>query len=427
MNAREVALKAIYDIDINGTYTNAALLKALENGELNAQDKAFVTELIYGVVANKSAVDYIVSKYSKLKLKKLSPWVLNILRMGIYQIYYMDRIPVSAACNESVKLANRYAHRAASGFVNGVLRAFSKDAENFEFPVDGDAAENLSLKYSYPVWLTQKLVDEYGEEVCRKFFEENTKAHGVFVRANLLKNSVDELCEILKNEGVVCEKNDVEGCVLVKGKLSIEKSKAYAEGRYSLQNISSQKAVIALNPKAGDTVIDMCAAPGGKSCAAAERMKNQGRVFSFDIYEHKIDLIQKSAKRLGIDIISAEVCDATKKRKELCHTADCVLADVPCSGFGVLHKKPDIKWKRTEADIKELCMMQSEILETAASYVKEGGTLVYSTCTVLPEENRIQTEKFIEKYTEFSIVSEEQILTGIDGESGFYICKMLKG
>lgn len=427
MTAREIALKALYDIEINGTYTNAALNSALSGTELGASDRGLITELIYGVVSNKTAIDFIISKYSKIKIKKMTPWVLSILRMGVFQIYYMDRIPHSAACNEAVKLAKKYSHRAGTGFVNGVLRSFAREVEGFEFPKDKGDAEYLSLRYSYPVWMTENLINEYGTERCRELYEENTKAHGVFLRVNTLKISIDGLIERLKNEGVNCEKTCIEGCLKVNGRLSIDKSPAYKEGLYSLQNISSQMAVAALAPKPGGTVIDMCAAPGGKSCAIAERMENCGKVISCDVFEHKIDLIKKSAKRLGIDIIDARLQDGTVCLQELKNSADCVLADVPCSGLGVLHKKPDIKWRRDKEDIEELCKIQKEILETAATYVKSGGTLVYSTCTILPEENRVQIDEFLKSHSEFKKLSEKQILTGEMGESGFYICKMMRG
>ncbi len=427
MTAREIAIKALYDIEINGTYTNAALNAALSGAELEAHDRGFVTELIYGVVSNKTAIDFIISKYSKIKLKKMTPWVLSILRMGVFQIYYMDKIPHSAACNEAVKLAKKYSHRAGSGFVNGVLRSFAREAEGFEFPKGKNDDEYLSLKYSYPLWMTEKLTAEYGAERCRKLYEENCKAHGAFLRVNTLKNVADELIERLNCEGVKCEKTHIDGCIKVTGRLSIDNSAAYDDGLYSLQNISSQMAVAALAPKSGDTVIDMCAAPGGKSCAIAEKMENCGKVLSFDVYEHKVELIKKSAQRLGIDIIDARLQDATVCLPELENSADCVLADVPCSGLGVIHKKPDIKWRRTEEDIKELCQIQKEILKTAAAYVKSGGTLVYSTCTILPEENRLQIDEFLKQNSEFKKLSEQQILTGEMGESGFYICKMMKG
>lgn len=428
MTAREATLRALYSIEESGAYLNAALKDALSADDFSDMDKGFITELIYGVVGNKSAVDYIISKFSKLKLKKMTPWVLNILRMGVYQIYYMDKIPHSAACNEAVKLARKFSHKAASGFVNGVLRSAAREKEKFSFPSTGDAVVDLSLKYSYPEWITKSLVDEYGEKRTEALYVENMRSHGTAVRVNRLKITAEELVERLSSEGLSAEL--VEGypdALIVRGKLNVEASQAYKEGLYSLQNFSSQKAVLCLDPKPGSTVIDMCAAPGGKSCAIAERMENQGKVLSFDIFEHKVELINKAASRLGIDIICAKAGDSCQFNEELENTADYVLADVPCSGLGVIHKKPDIKWKRNQEDIGELLDIQYKIFENAARYVKSGGVLVYSTCTILPEENRLMTERFLKEHKEFKKEYEEQILTSDLGESGFYICKMLKG
>lgn len=426
MTARECALKALYDIDVNGAYVNAALNSALKGEELSSADKAFVTELIYGIVSNKTALDFIISKFSKIKMKKLSPWVLNILRLGIFQMYYMDKIPHSAACNESVKLANRYSHRSGSGFVNGVLRSFSREAELFEFPVSGDKVADLSLIYSYPQWITQKIADVYGYDVCEELYKENQKAHHVAVRVNTLKTDTEKLINILANEGISAEKvSGLENALIIKSGINIEKSDAYKKGLYSLQNISSQLAVDILEPKPCDTVIDMCAAPGGKTCAAAEKMKNCGKIYAFDIFDHKIDLIRATAARLGIDIIEGKVADSQALQKELIGKADKVIADVPCSGLGVMHKKPDIKWHRKEEDISTLAEIQRNILETASKYVKDGGALMYCTCTILPEENSQNTEWFLREHPEFKKVYEKQILTTELGESGFYICKML--
>ena len=428
MTAREATLRALYSIEESGAYLNAALKEALSADEFSDMDKGFITELIYGVVGNKSAVDYIISRFSKLKLKKMTPWVLNILRMGVYQIYYMDKIPNSAACNEAVKLARKFSHSAASGFVNGVLRSAAREKEKFSFPSTGDAVVDLSLKYSYPEWITKSLVEEYGEKRTEELYEENMRSHGTAVRVNRLKITAEELVERLSAEGLLAEL--VEGYphgLIVRGKLNVEASAAYKKGLYSLQNFSSQKAVLCLDPKPGSTVIDMCAAPGGKSCAIAERMENQGKVLSFDVFEHKVELINKAASRLGIEIVCAKVGDSCQCNEKIVNTADYVLADVPCSGLGVIHKKPDIKWKRKQEDISELLDIQYKILENAGSYLKPGGVLVYSTCTILPEENRLMTERFLKEHKEFKKEYEEQILTSDLGESGFYICKMLKG
>ncbi|MBR5155026.1 MAG: 16S rRNA (cytosine(967)-C(5))-methyltransferase RsmB [Clostridia bacterium] len=428
MTAREVALKALYSIEKSGAYINVALKEALSKGELPVQDKGLVTEIIYGVVSNKSAIDYIIMQFSKIKIKKMTPWVLGILRMGIYQIYYMDKIPHSAACNEAVTLAKKYSHGAGAGFVNGVLRSAARASENFEFPKSGDKVKDLSLEYSYPEWITEKIISEYGEEKCQELFEENRKAHSTTIRVNSLKTNAGELMEVLKNEGLECETVDgLKNTLIVRGKLNVGSSEAYKNGFYSLQNFSSQKAVEVLAPQPSSFVIDMCAAPGGKSCAIAEKMENRGKILSFDIFSHKVELIKKAALRLGIDIIDAKVMDSTVLNEELIQKADYILADVPCSGLGVIHKKPDIKWTRTKEDIVELCKIQEKILDNAAAYVKPGGTLVYSTCTILPEENRLRIKEFLKDNSEFKVVYEEQILTSSLGESGFYICKMVKG
>ncbi len=428
MTAREAALKALYSIEKSGAYINAALKEALSRDGLSDQDKGLITELIYGIITNKSAIDYIIMQFSKIKIKKMTPWILGILRMGIYQIYYMDKIPHSAACNEAVILAKKYSHGAGSGFVNGVLRSAARACGDFKFPESGDIIKDLSLEYSYPEWITKKIVTEYGEKKCRELFDENRNSHGTAIRVNSLKINTEELIEILKNEGLECETVDnLKKTLVVRGKLNIENSEAYQKGFYSLQNISSQKTVEVLAPKPYDFVIDMCAAPGGKSCAMAEKMDNCGKILSFDIFLHKVELIKKAAHRLGIGIIDAKVMDSSVLCDELVQKADCVLADVPCSGLGVLHKKPDIKWTRTENDIVELCKAQTRILDNAAAYVKQGGVLVYSTCTILPEENRLRIQEFLKSNNEFKVVYEEQILTSHLGESGFYICKMVKG
>ena len=425
MNAREVALKGLYEIDVNGAYLNIVLKNSID--DVDARDRGLFTELLYGVVENKIAIDYIISSYSKIRLKKISPWVLNILRMGIFQIYYMDKIPHNAICNEAVKLAKKYSHKAGCGFVNGLLRNFSREKENFAFPETENKEEELSLKFSYPLWFTKRIIKEYGAERCEELYKENARVHSPVLRVNTLKTDTSALVEILRGEGVDCEEiKKPINCVRVNGSLNVNKSKAYSEGCFSLQNISSQLAVDVLDPQEGETIIDMCAAPGGKSCAIAERMKNKGKIISFDIFEHKTELINKSAKRLGIDIIDAKVSDSTLLDKDLICSADRVLADVPCSGFGVIHKKPDIKYSRKEEDIDGIVEIQRKILNNSAEYVKPGGVLLYSTCTILPEENRLRIEEFLSEHKNYTKVFEKQILTSEMGESGFYICKMVK-
>ncbi len=423
MNAREIILKAIYEIEENGGYFNHILTDSLSKTE--PCDKGFVTEVIYGIIGNKLALDHILTQFSSVKLKKMTPWVKNILRLGIYQMYYMDKIPHSAACNESVKLSKRYAHAAAGRFINGVLRNISRNIESISFPEKDTPLEYLSIRYSFPLWLTERLLSQYGFDKAESFMAESNSPHSVNLRVNRLKTTPLKLLEILKSEGINAEMSTIfEDCLTVNGKINIDNSPSYKEGLYSLQNLSSYKAVKTLSPKKGDLIMDICAAPGGKSCAAAEIMEDEGKILSFDIHPHKLQLIDNSAKRLGIHIIDSSAHDGCNQLPQYIGKADKVILDAPCSGIGVIHKKPDIKWTRQESDINELSKIQRKLIEPASAYVKSGGILLYCTCTVLKEENDDIVSGFLCNHRDFSVISCEQILTGKDGESGFYICKM---
>lgn len=421
--AREAVLKGLYRIEVQGEYSNETLKEVL--GDKNAKDidRAFASELLMGVVRNSIKLDYIIARFSKIKIKKLSPWVHQILRMGIYQMVCMDSVPDSAACNESVKLASKYGHGAARGFVNGVLRSVSRNKENIKYPTE--PIQRLGIIYSCPQWLTEKLSDQYGEEETEKILEASHKKQPLTVRVNRLKTTAEELRERLDSEGCRAELTENPYVLRIDGAVNVNSSESYREGLYTLQNISSMAAVETLNPRAGDFVIDLCAAPGGKTTYAAELMANTGRILAFDIYAHKIELIRNAAKRLGISIIEAEKQDASVFREDLAESADCVLADVPCSGIGVIHKKPDIKLRRREEDIAGLAGIQRSILKNAAGYVKAGGNLVYSTCTILKEENEEQTEWFLREYPMFELSEQRRIHTYQTGGSGFYIAKFL--
>ena len=423
MNSREIIIKAIYEIEENGGYFNRVLTASLSKAE--PCDKGFVTEVIYGIMGNRLALDHIIMQFSSVKLKKMTPWVKNILRLGIYQMYYMDKIPHSAACNESVKLSKKYAHAASGRFINGVLRNVSRNLDAIAFPQKSNPSKYLSTKYSFPLWLTEKLLSQYGFDKTESFMAESNNPHPVNIRVNRLKTTPEALIDILKAEGIDAETSPIfKDCLTVKGKINIEKSLSYKEGLYSLQNLSSYKAVNTLSPMKGDFIMDICAAPGGKSCATAELMENEGEILSFDIHPHKLQLIDNSAKRLGIHIIDSTVHDGCIELPQYIDKADKVILDAPCSGIGVIHKKPDIKWTRQESDISQLAEIQKKLIETACQYVKPGGVLLYCTCTVLKEENDDIVSAFLASHSDFSVISCEQILTSENGESGFYICKM---
>lgn len=420
INPRQAVSDALFKIEKDGEYSTKAVLDTLKGCE--ARDKAFVNEILLGVLRNKIYIDFVIESFFQRKLNKMNPYVLQILRVGAYQILYTDRIPVSAACNEAVKIAGKKAY-ASKGLVNGILRNIARNTENLPKPTGG-VCNVLSILYSCPLWLTEKLCAQFGEEKCTEILKDSLKAHPTFVRVNSMKISDDELIEKLSDENIAAEKTELPHCLKIRGGIDIFSSKAYADGYYTLQNINSQRAVRALEPKAGETVIDVCAAPGGKTTYIAELMKNRGRVFAFDVYEHKIKLIEKSAKRLGIDCITAMCRNSENVYEEFSETADKVLADVPCSGIGVIHRKPDIKYNRCEDDIGRLSEVQSKILNSAAAYVKKGGTLVYSTCTVLKEENEDAVDAFLHSRNDFSKDFEKLYLADETEGSGFYICRL---
>ena len=422
--AREVILKGLYRVTEEGAYSNRVLKEMLQNPSLAAKDRAFVTEVFMGVIRNEKKLDYIIARYSKMKIKKLSAWVHLILWMGIYQIVCMDHVPDSAACNESVKLARRYAHGAAQGYVNGLLRNVSRTKAEIAYPTD--PMTRLSVVYSCPEWITEKLIAQFGISETEEILKASHQKQPLTLRVNTLKCDQQALIAKLGEEGVTAVAEEDARCVRVEGAISVTDSAAYRDGLFTPQNKNSMMAVTLLAPKTGDTVLDLCAAPGGKTTMAAEMMENRGKILAFDIHPHKAALIEKAAKRLGISIIEAKTHDAAVFLPQLENAADCVLADVPCSGIGVIHKKPEIKWMRNEEDIIKLCAIQRAILETAARYVRIGGTLVYSTCTILREENCDQIAAFLEQHSEYRLERERLLLTHKTGGIGFYIAKLIR-
>ncbi len=421
-NPRDAAMSALFKIENEGAYSTKAIIDA--SADIDGRDRAFVNELVMGVLRNKLRIDYIIQFYSKMKLKKLSPRVLQILRCGVYQLIWMDKVPSSAACNESVKLASKYAHNAAKGYVNGVLRSISRNLDALPEPSGDDMAERMSVLYSCPKWLVEKLISQFGEDTSEAILRDSLLPHPAMIRANRTKTNPEELIKILDKEGISASRGDEEDCLIINGAIDVNSSKAYKDGCYTLQNINSMRAAIALSPKSGETVIDVCSAPGGKTTHIAELMGNRGRVIAFDVHPHKIKLIENAAKRLGLNCIEAMVHNSETPVDELKETADRVLADVPCSGIGVIHKKPDIKWNRQTEDVGALCTMQKNILNSAATYVKSGGTLVYSTCTILREENTDIIEEFLKTHDDFEKQSETLYLAHETGGSGFYICSL---
>ncbi len=419
MTARQLALTVLFEIDKNGAYVGIELKKQLYACELSHIDKAFATELVYGVIKNRTRLDYVISKFSKQKLKKISVWILNILRLGIYQILFLDKIPESAAVNESVKLAKRYGHQASSGFVNGVLRSVIRNGD-VEYP---KGKEYFEIFYSHPKWLVDMLFAQYGEEAT-KIIEANNTVPSTTVRINTLKTDVKILWDKLTSKGICVSKTLEENIIKISGFGDISKLEEYINGEITPQGLSSYLASKLLDVKENDVVMDLCSAPGGKSTAMAEYTDDNAKIFAFDIYDHKVEIINKNCKRLGIINIKTKVWDSTKLLDEFVGKADKILVDAPCSGIGIIRKKPDIKWNRENENFEDLISIQKSILENADKYLKKDGTLVYSTCTLNKAENEDVTKEFAKEYN-YEIVLSKTILP-YDDMDGFYMCKMIK-
>lgn len=441
---RETALKILYDINENNAYSNISVDKHLKSGNLKELDRSFATELVYGTVKWLLQIDYFIEKYSSVKPKKLSPWIKNILRMGIYQILHTDRIPVSAACNTSVELAKRYGHQASSRFVNAILRNVAKNAVNLPFPEKSNRTEYLSIVYSHPGWLVEKWISLFGYEFTEALLKSNNEVPDFSVRVNSLKASREQLIDLLHKEGVSAGPGKyLDEAAVLETPSSIVRLDAFKNGLFQVQDESSMLAARVLNPEEGDLVIDVCSAPGGKATHIAQLMNNRGTVIARDIYPHKLNLINESAARLGIGIIKTEVFDACEFDEKMTGKADKVLVDAPCTGLGIIRKKPDIKYTKNINQTDEIVHLQRKILCNAAKYVRVGGSLVYSTCTILPEENLDNVTAFLSENKNFKLkdfgdlLPESlkmqscgdgyiQLYPNVNKTDGFFISKLIR-
>ena len=431
-NPREAALRILFKIDYEGAYSNLALKDGL--GDLSGQDRAFATKLVYGCVSMRITLDYIIGLYSSVKIKKLSKSVLEILRLGIYQIMYMDKVPPSAAVNESVKLIKKYENR-SRGFVNAILRKVADNKENIKFP--DNEKENLMVKFSFPMPLCEKIIEEFGMEEGKSFIEALSKEPETFIRVNKLKITRKELIDILSGKGInIRQAEEFEDAAIISG-ADIGSLDEFKMGYFTVQDLAAQLACKILAPKKNDKVIDMCAAPGGKTTYLAELMESEGSISAFDVHPHKVNLIENAAIRLGIDIINACCADMSVFKKTMVETADKILVDVPCSGVGIIRRKPDIKWNMEEEGT--LGAVQKKLLENAIAYLKPGGELVYSTCTVFKEENQDIIKAVLKENPEIETVDISEyfkkatakdgfvtLLPHLDGTDGFFICKLRK-
>ena len=436
MNSREVALNIINRVLIEGAYSNLVLSNELNESDLNEKDRALVTELVYGTIRRKKTLDMIISNYIK-DISLMDERVLNILRMAIYQMHFLDKVPEFAACNEAVELAKQISVQ-DSKLVNGILRSYTKNPDDMDVK---DKIDRLVYQYSYEPWFIRMIYKQYGEENGRKILSGLNATPKVTVRVNASKGEYDEVFERLEEMGYDVEEGYAcPEAIIIKGGSSIENNELFREGLITVQDESAMLVSPLLDLNPGDVALDLCAAPGGKTTHIAELLENEGKVYSFDLHENKLSLINENLERLGLNNVEVEAMDATKLNSKYVACADKVLIDVPCSGLGIIRKKPEIKWNKSRKALKDLVPTQREIMENAWAYLKNGGTMIYSTCTLNTEENQDNVEWFLNKYKDAKvekiflgnmdnfIYNNDGSLTILPNEymDGFYIAKISK-
>ena len=392
---RKLALEALYKIDNEEAYSNIVLDELLNKNRnaLSNKDINFISELVYGVTTWKLTLDTIIQKYSKIKIKKISPWVINILRMGAYQIVFLDKVPKSAAVNESVNLCKKYGVKSV-GFVNAILRKIEKKdyLELFEIK---DEIEKISKTNSMPQWIVKELAKEFDTEKVNEICENSNLKPKITIRVNNLKTTKNELIKKLQSKKIEVEEGILEDFLYLKNVKNITKLEEYKQGLFTMQDESAGLTALVLNPKEGENILDCCSAPGGKTTYIAEIMNNNGNIIAWDLYKKRLEKVKENSKRLGINIIKTEVNDATILKEEYIEKFDKILIDAPCLGLGVIKRKPDIKWQRKFEDIIEISKIQEKILNICSKYLKKGGILVYSTCSIIQAENDIIIQNFI--------------------------------
>ncbi|MFZ7946643.1 16S rRNA (cytosine(967)-C(5))-methyltransferase RsmB [Neobacillus sp. 19] len=441
-NVRAIAMDLLVQIEKNQSYSNLLLNNVIEKNELSPIDVGLLTELTYGTLQRRMALDFYLKPFLKDN-KKLANWIHHLLRLTLYQMVYLDRIPDRAAIYEAVEIAKIRGHKGIASLVNGVLRSIQREGLPLMSEVS-DPNERLSLETSHPLWLVTRWVKQFGFEKTKEMCEVNLTAPMQTARVNLTKISRDECVAILEEDGYQIEKSPIipEAIRSLKGNLA--STIAFKYGMLTIQDESSMLAAYALGAKEGKFVLDACAAPGGKSTHIAEKMQNTGEVISVDLHQHKVKLINDNARRLGLSNIKTNVSDSRliqEKFKD--ESFNRILLDAPCSGLGVMRRKPDMKYTKTEQDVERLSVIQQDLLNSVAPLLKKGGILVYSTCTVDKQENEQTVKKFLENHPEYEgDVSFKQrmpeaiqpLVTGYDlqifpqdlGSDGFYIAAIRK-
>lgn len=443
--SRELILGILLEVTRDGQYSHIALSNVLSKYQyLDKKERAFITRVTEGTLEHMIEIDYIINQFSNVKVNKMKPVIRCILRSAVYQLKYMDFVPDAAVCNEAVKLAEKKGFCTLKGFVNGVLRNIARNLDNITYPDKTDDINFLSIRYSMPVWILKQWLACYDKETVEKMLEDFLKEKPTTIRCNLNIMSKEELKQSLEKEGVHVENHPYLPYALwISSYDYLADLESFREGAFYVQDISSMLVAHIADPKENDVVIDVCAAPGGKSLHIAELLHGSGQVEARDLTDYKVGLIQENIFRSGASNIEAVKWDATVLDEASVEKADIVVADLPCSGLGVLGKKTDLKYKMTQDTQKELVLLQREILSKVQSYVKPDGTLIYSTCTIHAGENMENVHWFLKEYPEFELVpiadclcgelkesvQEEgclQLLPGIHKSDGFFIAKFRK-
>ena len=419
-NTRELALDMLLAIDRDGQYSHLVLRDVLDKYQyLSKQERAFLTRLTEGTVERMLTLDYVIDQFSKARVRKMKALIRELMRLSVYQIMYMDGVPDSAVCNEAVKLARKRGFSGLSGFVNGVLRSVARGWKDVTF-------QNESVRYSVPEWIIDGWNADYGRDVTEKMLEAFMQPAKITVRTNTQKCTPEELKDRLSQEGVTVEA--IEGisyAFALSGFDYLAGLGSFQDGWFYVQDISSMTVAHAADPKKGDYIIDVCAAPGGKSSHLAELLDGSGMVEARDLTEYKVGLIEENILRHDLHNMKAVQQDATLFDEASVEKADILICDLPCSGLGVIGRKSDIRYKMTAEKAHDLAVLQQEMLDTVWKYVKRGGKLIYSTCTIHKEENEDNVAAFLQKHPQFTLVEQRQIFP-MEGSDGFFVAKMIR-
>ena len=427
ISTRELALDILLEVNEKEQYSHLVLRDVLNKYQyLEKQERAFLTRLAEGTIEHMLEMDFIIDSFSKVKVKKMKPLIRNLLRMSVYQLKYMDSIPDAAVCNEAVKLAKKRGFGQLRGFVNGVLRNIARNMEKLNYPNEKTEPELfLGVMYSVPKWIVKQWIKSYGYEttksICQSFLEEKP----ITIRTNLTKITPQELKQRLEQEGVLVEEIEhLPYAFAIRGFDYLQSLESFAEGLFYVQDVSSMMVAETAAPKTDDYIIDVCAAPGGKSSHLAEKLNGSGMVEARDLTEYKVSLIEENIERHGFTNMKAIQMDATILDEASVEKADILICDLPCSGLGVMGKKTDIRYKMTPEKQKDLVELQKEILRTVHTYVKKGGKLIYSTCTIHKGENEEMMEWFLKEFPQFTMISQKQMFPGKQFHDGFFIAEL---